>query len=271
MTGTDMTDTRSIDLSIEVPGTPEEVWHAIATGPGISSWFIPMSVEERVGGEAAMDFGPLGRETARVVAWDPPRRVVFESEPTRGPALAYEWTVEAASGDRCVVRLVNSGFGIEPGFDGDYDGMTAGWKIFMKSLQLHLSHFRGQDAHTVVPVTMLPGPHAAAWSAFCRDLGVAPDCGPGDVVTTSDPGVPPLRARVDSAVTGRAATSRLLVLDGPARGTGFIAAEGDGDTVVCSLYLYLYGEKGPDLGRQWSEWMASRPPLAPEATGGTSS
>jgi hypothetical protein len=25
---------RKIELSIEVPGTPEEVWQAIATGPG---------------------------------------------------------------------------------------------------------------------------------------------------------------------------------------------------------------------------------------------
>lgn len=29
--------TRSIELEIEVPGTPEQVWRAIATGPGISS------------------------------------------------------------------------------------------------------------------------------------------------------------------------------------------------------------------------------------------
>jgi len=28
---------RSIEIEFEVPGTPEEVWKAIATGPGISS------------------------------------------------------------------------------------------------------------------------------------------------------------------------------------------------------------------------------------------
>ena len=32
---------RSIQVEVEVPGTPEEVWQAIATGPGISSWFVP--------------------------------------------------------------------------------------------------------------------------------------------------------------------------------------------------------------------------------------
>ena len=48
---------RSIEAQIEVPGTPEEVWKAIATGPGISSWFVPSTVEERVGGTATCSFG----------------------------------------------------------------------------------------------------------------------------------------------------------------------------------------------------------------------
>ena len=35
---------RSVQIEIEVPGTPEEVWQAIATGPGISSWFVLVRV-----------------------------------------------------------------------------------------------------------------------------------------------------------------------------------------------------------------------------------
>ena len=49
---------RAIDLSVEVPGTPEQVWEAIATGPGITAWFVPHTVEGRAGGEVTMDFGP---------------------------------------------------------------------------------------------------------------------------------------------------------------------------------------------------------------------
>src|SRR5579859_2105919 len=40
---------RSVQVEVEVPGTPEEVWQAIATGPGISSWFVPTEFEERDG------------------------------------------------------------------------------------------------------------------------------------------------------------------------------------------------------------------------------
>ena len=35
-----MNDRREILLEVEVPGTPEQVWDAIATGPGIDSWFM---------------------------------------------------------------------------------------------------------------------------------------------------------------------------------------------------------------------------------------
>src|SRR3712207_7585820 len=49
---------RSVEAEVEVPGTPEEVWQAIATGPGISTWFVPTEVEERVGGTVTANFGP---------------------------------------------------------------------------------------------------------------------------------------------------------------------------------------------------------------------
>ena len=49
--------TRAIRLEVDVPGTPEEVWATVATGPGITSWFVPSTVEERDGGAIAMHFG----------------------------------------------------------------------------------------------------------------------------------------------------------------------------------------------------------------------
>ena len=54
----DQPPARAIELSVEVPGTPEEVWAAVATGPGISSWYVPTTVEEREGGATTSVFGP---------------------------------------------------------------------------------------------------------------------------------------------------------------------------------------------------------------------
>ena len=30
-----------LEFSVEVPGTPEQVWQAIATAKGMSAWFLP--------------------------------------------------------------------------------------------------------------------------------------------------------------------------------------------------------------------------------------
>jgi len=48
---------RWVEMEFLVPGTPEQVWQAIATGPGMSAWFTTTQVEERVGGTISFDFG----------------------------------------------------------------------------------------------------------------------------------------------------------------------------------------------------------------------
>jgi uncharacterized protein YndB with AHSA1/START domain len=69
---------RLVRTEIEVPGTPEEVWAAIATGPGIACWFVPAEVDERVGGEIVTHHGPYGDSKGVVTAWEPPRRFAYE-------------------------------------------------------------------------------------------------------------------------------------------------------------------------------------------------
>ena len=80
---------RSVQVEVEVPGTPEEVWQAIATGPGISSWFVPTEFEERDGKPVAvkLNFGPGMESSSVVTAWDPPRRFRRRG-PWLGPWLA---------------------------------------------------------------------------------------------------------------------------------------------------------------------------------------
>ena len=69
---------RLVRTEIEVPGTPEEVWEAIATGPGIACWFVPAEVDEREGGEIVTHHGPYGDSRGVVTAWEPPRRFAYE-------------------------------------------------------------------------------------------------------------------------------------------------------------------------------------------------
>src|SRR3954471_13624444 len=77
---------RSIQVEVEVPGTPEEVWQAIATGPGITSWFVPTEVESGKDGKPermVLHFAPGMDSDAKITAYDAPHRLAAED--TWGP------------------------------------------------------------------------------------------------------------------------------------------------------------------------------------------
>src|SRR3989475_6994731 len=138
---------RSVQVEVEVPGTPEEVWQAIATGPGISSWFVPTAFEERDGKPVAvtMNFGPGMESRAVVTAWDPPRKFAAQGEGWGGsPPIATEWSVEARAGGVCLVRVVNSLFASMDDWDNQLEGTESGWPGFFRTLRIYLTHFRGQ-------------------------------------------------------------------------------------------------------------------------------
>ena len=186
-----MSDDRSLEFEVEVPGTPEEVWRAIATGPGISSWYVPHTVEERAGGAATASFGaaPEMQITGRVAAWDPPHRVAFDGGDT-GSGLAFEWLVEARDGGSCVVRLVNTGFGFGEEWDAQYDGMAEGWQLFLLNLKLHLTHFAGASAKAMLPTAMWTGPRAQTWSDLTTALGLPAAPAVDDRVVVASEGAP---------------------------------------------------------------------------------
>lgn len=255
---------RSIDLQIEVPGTPEQVWRAIATGPGITSWYVPHTVEERENGAAMASFGP-GPEMqipGRVAAWDPPHRIVFDGGEGVG-GLAFEWLVEARDGGTCVVRLVNSGFGDGAPWDDQYDGMVEGWKLFLFNLRLHLTHFAGQSATPMLPSAMWPTDAANAWRVLSTALNLPQAPALGDRVSLDAGDGEALAGTVVDVGPRRLA----LLLDAPAPGTAFVAAEGDAPTSL-SVWAYLYGDERDALAERlrgsWQSWLDAHTPPGDE-------
>lgn len=257
-----MTDeSRSIELEIEVPGTPEEVWRAIATGPGITSWYVPHTVEEREGGAATARFGP-GPEMevpGRVAAWEPPNRIVFDGGEGVG-GMAFEWLVEARDGGTCIVRLVNSGFGEGGEWDDQFDAMTAGWKMFLSNLVLHLTHFGGRSATASLPTAMWPEPNDSAWARLCEALDIPAHLAVGDRVDVSATGAPALGGVVAEATPSRIS----VVLDAPVPGTALIAAEAMGDHSQVSVWSYLYGAEADAAVERdeprWQSWLDALTP-----------
>ena len=76
------------------------VWQGIATGPGVSSWFIPTEV--RNDGTIVSKIGWGMEMVATRTAWDPrggsPKIVRAGSQ---APPMAAEWIVEVRAGGRC--------------------------------------------------------------------------------------------------------------------------------------------------------------------------
>lgn len=251
---------RVIDLSVEVVGSPEEVWEAIATGPGISSWYVPTTVEEHEGGETTSHFGdgPGMHILGRVAAWEPPRRVVFTGE-TEG--LAFEWLVEARDGGTCIVRLVNSGFLEGDEWDAMYDGMTEGWQLFLENLRLHRLHFPGRAGTSMLPSAAWAEPGAAAWSRLLDGLGVVPDLPVGATVHS---GATADRPALGGTVLSSGPTRLALLLDTPLPGTAFLAAESPGPASTVSVWCYLYGDDAPSTTERdaprWAAWLAALAP-----------
>lgn len=253
--------TRPIDLSVEVPGTPEQVWEAIATGPGISIWFVPTEVEERLGGRVTMKHGEgMDVQTGDVTVWDPPRRFAFESD-FQDTRMAVELHVEARSGDTCVVRLVNSGFGDGVDWEKMRDGNEAGWRLCLRVLKLYLTHFAGQPSARIQTLGNGPGPEEKGWEALTEALGIA-DAGPGDRVAVDQPSLAGVIEHADDH-------SLMLRLEQPAPGVGIVAVGAPGDVVYTQLSASLFGADAEAVAEHqqpaWEAWMRERFPAAATA------
>jgi uncharacterized protein YndB with AHSA1/START domain len=165
---------RLVRTEIEVPGTPEEVWEAIATGPGIACWFVPAEVDEREGGEIVTHHGPYGDNRGVVTAWEPPRRFAYEERDWAegAPPWATEILVEARAGGTCLVRLVSGVFSGGEDWGDEIEGTDAGWRLGLENLRLYLTHFPGRRCAHALAVGVAAESHERAWPAFAAALGV---------------------------------------------------------------------------------------------------
>ncbi|HEY9348402.1 MAG TPA: SRPBCC domain-containing protein [Inquilinus sp.] len=261
----DETGRRTVEAEVEVPGTPEEVWQAIATGPGVTSWFVPTRVEERVGGAVTANFGPGMDSLSTITAWDPPRRFAADSNDMgpASPAIATEWTIEAKAGGTCIVRVVHAWFAETDDWDGQFEGHEHGWRAFFRILRLYLAHFRGQHGVNVQLMGVGSKPTAEpAWAALTAQLGIA-GAGPGQRVQAAA-NAPALAGQVER-VGPDEYPELLLRLDAPAPGIAHLFALPMGGQVYLPIRLYLFGDQPAAVAAReepaWQAWMARHFPI----------
>ena len=176
----------------EVPATPEEIWAAIATGPGIDSWFMGRNdVRPGPGGSVRTVFGEYAPELG-VTAWDPGRRFAYRSDeaPDRR-FIAHEFLIEGRAGGSTVLRAVTSGF--LPGDDwaDEFEAMSLGTEMYFRTLVEYLTHFAGRFARQVTAF----GPLGTDWTRdrarLARALKLTAAPRPGDQATVAGDGIAP--------------------------------------------------------------------------------
>jgi uncharacterized protein YndB with AHSA1/START domain len=262
---------RVLEMEFDLPGTPEQVWQAIATGPGITSWFVDTQVEERKGGKVVFNLGPDMTSTGEVTVWEPNRRVTYVEPDWNPPAppLATEFIIEAQAGGKCKVRLVHSLFTTQDTWDNELEGMEKGWPPFFQILQRYLAHFPGMRAAVTRIMVDAPGTVKETWDAIAADLQLK-DLKLGQQRTAAAPGLPPLTGVVDRLDDIPHCAEVMLVLDEPTPGVALFGAYAWGGKTHCAINLYFYGDRAAETVAQfqpaWSAWMNQRFPQA--AAGG---
>jgi uncharacterized protein YndB with AHSA1/START domain len=262
---------RYVEVEAEVPGTPEAVWEAIATGRGISCWFVPATLEEKQGGAVSLNFGPGMDSQATITSWEPPQRFVATSPPGAmgpgSPAVADEWTVEARSGGTCIVRVVHRWFSDTDDWDHQFEGIEHGWPAFFRILRLYLTHFPGQPSAAFQMLGFSPESVAGAWASLNGLLGFGEPAVGQRVRSTT---VAPIAGIVER-VGDREHPELLLRLEEPAPGVGHLFAMSMGGQTCVSVRCYLYGDRAAAAVARdepaWQAWTNVHfpPPMAPAA------
>jgi uncharacterized protein YndB with AHSA1/START domain len=257
-----------IEFEVEVPGTPEQVWAAIATADGLSSWFSPTDVDERLGGALVIHMGETD-SPAVITGWDPPRRLAYE-EPewctlvghpgAEVTALASEFIVEARSGGTCVVRVVSSAFGTGAEWEQEtMDDMKEWWAPSFDLLRLYLDRFPGQRATHLEVMVDVSGEAADVRAAIDGGLGAREAGQPLEAV-----GLVGRITRLDERYLH-------VAVDEPVPGFLSVGAMDKGDGVVSAwVNAWLFGEGAAEVAEDrteaWRDWLKNLP-VSTAATG----
>lgn len=240
-----------ISEQIDIEATPEQVWEAIATGPGVDSWFMGHSeIEPHEGGKNTMTL--LGQTSeSTTTAWEPGRRFAYRSaeNPEDGTFMAFEMLIEGRAGGSTTLRFVHNGF-LGDDWEEHYDALRKGDPMYLKKLATYLKHFPGRTA-TYTMFLVAPAPvidSTKVWSAFTEALGLTGPITEGERVRLTVPGIAP----VDGVVA--------FVLDGVYAGVRtkdgiYALMHGFKDGVVAEYHAFATTD-GTATERAWNAWLA---------------
>lgn len=229
---------KPFEVRKEIPldAAPEAVWAAIATGPGLAGWFMPMEIDPA---------------SPTVTAHEPGRRLsVRLPEGPDGSFHAFEYLIEATGQGRAVLRFVHSGFTSDDWGD-DYETVTGfGWDMYLHTLSEYLTHFAGRPAQYLEAEGPPASADEAAWPRLIAALGLTEPVKEGTGVRFELPGFGPVEGTVDYVAP------TFVGLRAPHALIRFHGRFTMGMPVAVSQHTYLETFAGDAAQRAWESWLA---------------
>lgn len=275
---------RHVVCGVPLPVAPEVVWGAVATGEGISSWFVPCALEPQVGGRIIQFADPgapdptTGPEAAaeamltatigEITVYSPPSGSVpgvftFAERDWMGegvPVPPWETSCTVADdGEGGTVLTLRSGFDSGGQLaEESVDGSVSGWAQSLTVLAHRLTH---RPADGVVTVDAATDPVASSvpdlWTRVIGRL-VAPAAGAGGAPGDGT-GAVARSGEVGGIVATDSEASAIILLSAPVDGVLELYAFPAGDThedatgsaaIAVRVYEYVDapGSTGEPLG-----------------------
>ncbi len=237
---------------IELAATPQQVWDAIATGPGIDSWFMGRNeLEAREGGRGRMDMGGFVAEST-VTACEPLKHLAYRGDPEPdGTFHAFEYLIEAREGGSTVLRFVHSGF-LGDDWEAEYDALRKGDPMYLHKLAQYVRYFSGRHGAPISGFAGLRPDKERVWELYRAGLGLAGPVAIGDRVHLTPAGLAPLDGEVTYLNEDFLAVRTADAL------YGFIHGYKGG--LVIGHHIYgAPGQAAPDvkdLQEAWQGWLA---------------
>lgn len=263
---------RAFDRTLRIEAPPDLVWQALSRDTELQRWFCPEArIDPRPGGELVWRWGDHHEWVHRIEVLEPGKllRTRYDSSvPAEGGGLRplfVEFRLEG-SGGATTLRVTHSGFGPEAAFDDEYQGISRGWPVELRSLQLYLERHPGQERRIAWSVGFGDGSPAEVWERLTGAEGLG--CGP-DVA--SQPAGAPFRAHLgEETFEGEVLLGAPYDLTGLARshGDAFLrcrvgVAPGSGPRSIW-VWLATWGRPAEETARVQAGWNALLRRLYPE-------
>lgn len=189
-----MTHPFELPNEFTVDATPDEVWAAIASGPGIDSWLMGRTEVDSV--DKTVTFSMYGQvSTGSITAWEPGHHYAMQEEKKPdGTFTAQEWLIESRDGGGAVVRVVHSGL-LGDDWEAEYNGLSVGTRAYLRKLVVYLNHFAPRAGKASL---FLPGPITKdSWADLTAAVGVGAEAVDGQPARLSVPGIEPVDGTVE--------------------------------------------------------------------------